>query len=89
MAPTLMFCGPTSFDPPPHPPPTPQVAELIHRAVVIAKDVQAKVPPNSSGKVTLKDFKEFLEVEVTRRTDVTVLRDEVEEFAQAFPMPGL
>ncbi|KXZ45731.1 hypothetical protein GPECTOR_51g717 [Gonium pectorale] len=62
-----------------------QVADFIHRAIVIAKDCQAKTP--APGK--LKEFKEYVEGPGAARSDISALRAEVEALAQSFPMPGL
>ncbi len=51
----------------------------------IAKDVSAKTP--APGK--LKEFKEYLEKEGSKRADVQALKQEVEALATSFPMPGL
>ncbi|PNH00632.1 Serine hydroxymethyltransferase, cytosolic [Tetrabaena socialis] len=61
------------------------VADFIHRAIVIAKDCQAKTP----APAKLKDFKEYLEGPAAARPDIAALRSEVEALAQSFPMPGL
>jgi glycine hydroxymethyltransferase len=62
-----------------------QVANFIDRAVKIAKDCQAKTP--APGK--LKEFKAYMESEGASRQDIAQLRQEVEELATSFPMPGL
>lgn len=62
-----------------------RVADLIHRAVVIAKDINSKLPAGSK----LKDFKEVVEKEGRGRADVLALRDEVHSWSEGFPMPGL
>lgn len=56
----------------------PKVADFLHRAVDIAKEIQTK-----SGRV-LKDFA----LAVPGNEDIKKLRDEVENFAVTFPMPG-
>lgn len=62
-----------------------QVGEFIHRAIVIAKDLQAKTP--APGK--LKDFKEYAEKEGAARADLQALKAEVAAMSNSFPMPGL
>jgi glycine hydroxymethyltransferase len=62
-----------------------RVAELIHRAVLIAKDCQSKLPAGSK----LKEYKEYVEKEGRAREDVKVLAEEVHAWASTFPMPGL
>jgi glycine hydroxymethyltransferase len=62
-----------------------RVAELIHRAVVIAKDCNSKLPAGTKGK----EFKEYVEKEGRNREDVHQLKEEVESWASTFPMPGL
>ncbi|RUS34731.1 serine hydroxymethyltransferase [Jimgerdemannia flammicorona] len=56
-----------------------KVAEFLHRTVQIALDVQEK----TSSKM-LKDFVIALE----GNQDIAQLRNEVEDFAKLFPMPG-
>jgi len=58
------------------------VADLIHKALLIAKDAQEKSGPK------LVDFKKVLEEDPTFKTKVAQLKDEVEKFAVQFPMPG-
>lgn len=62
-----------------------QVAVFIDRAVQIAKDIKANTP----GEAKLKDFVAFANAEGAGRADVQQLRKEVEEYASAFPMPGI
>ena len=62
-----------------------QVAIFIDRAVQIAKDIKANTP----GEAKLKDFVAFANAEGPGRADVQQLRMEVEEYAGAFPMPGV
>lgn len=62
-----------------------RVGDLIHRAVLIAKDCASKVPVGSK----LKEYKEYVEKEGRGREDVKKLREEVEAWANTFPMPGL
>ena len=61
-----------------------RVADFIHRAVIIAKDCQSKLPSGSK----LKEFKELVEGEGRNRPDVKALKEEVEAWASTFPMPG-
>jgi len=58
-----------------------QVVILIDKAVAIAAEVKAKTDK-------LKDFKENLVKDETTLAQMKALRDEVEEFASKFPMPG-
>lgn len=62
-----------------------RVADLIHKAVIIAKDCHSKLPAGSK----LKDFKEYVEKEGRKRDDVHQLAEEVHSWASTFPMPGL
>jgi glycine hydroxymethyltransferase len=62
-----------------------RVADLIHRAVQIAKDLKASTPVPAK----LKDFVAHATTVGPEREDVRRLRAEVEVFAQSFPMPGL
>ena len=62
-----------------------RVGDLIHRAVLIAKDCVSKVPAGSK----LKEYKEYVEKEGRGREDVKKLKEEVEAWANSFPMPGL
>jgi glycine hydroxymethyltransferase len=62
-----------------------RVAEFIDRAVQIAKDIKANTP----GEAKLKDFVAYANAEGPGREDVRALKDEVERFASAFPMPGV
>jgi glycine hydroxymethyltransferase len=55
-----------------------KVADFLHRGVQIGLDLQAK-----SGK-KLVDFTPHLE----GNAELALLRRDVEEFADAFPMPG-
>ena len=58
-----------------------QVAEFVHRAVEIAKDLKEKSGPK------LKDFREYLERE-GEGAEIGKLREEVEAFAKQFPTIG-
>jgi glycine hydroxymethyltransferase len=55
-----------------------RVADLLHKCVVLATDVQSK-----SGKA-LKAFK----AGVHAHEGIKSLKEEVETFARSFPMPG-
>ncbi|PRP77226.1 serine hydroxymethyltransferase [Planoprotostelium fungivorum] len=55
-----------------------QIAQLLHKGVEIAKDIQSKV-----GKM-MADF----EPAVRANKEVETLRHEVEAFAKQFPLPG-
>jgi len=61
------------------------VADFIHRAVALAKDLQAKTP----APAKMKEFKEHLAKEGGSRADLKALRAEVEAYATDFPMPGI
>mmetsp|Transcript_31043 Transcript_31043/g.56432 ORF Transcript_31043/g.56432 Transcript_31043/m.56432 type:complete len:484 (-) Transcript_31043:583-2034(-) len=61
-----------------------KIADFIHRAVKIAKEISDNPP--APGK--LKEFKDQLKKEAGR-ADLKELRSEVEALANAFPMPGL
>ncbi|KAK7790681.1 hypothetical protein R5R35_008202 [Gryllus longicercus] len=58
------------------------VVEFIDKAVNVAADVKSK-----SGK-KLKDFKEFLNTDSETKVKLTKLKQDVNEFAKKFPMPG-
>ena len=58
-----------------------QVAEFVHKAVEIAKDLKAKSGPK------LKDFRDYLEKEGEVEA-IKSLREEVEAFAKQFPTIG-
>lgn len=62
-----------------------KVAEFIHRGVEIAKACQASTP--APGK--MKEFKAYIEAQGEQRADVVQLRQDVQELASSFPMPGL
>lgn len=61
-----------------------KVADFIDRGVKIAIDIKKTTP--EPGK--LKDFIAYANSEGPQRDDVRALREEVESFAQSFPMPG-
>lgn len=61
-----------------------RVAEFIDRAVRIAKDIKDKTPEPAK----LKDFVAFANSQGSAREDVKALKEEVETYASAFPMPG-
>ncbi|XP_047006708.1 serine hydroxymethyltransferase, cytosolic [Ictalurus punctatus] len=62
-----------------------QVAELVHRGIQLAVEIQTNINP----KATLKEFKETLAQDEKYQKKITELRDEVEAFVGKFPMPGL
>jgi glycine hydroxymethyltransferase len=57
-----------------------KVVEFLDRALKIALDIQSKLP----SKAMLKDFI----AAIPSHADVPTLREEVEKFSKAFPMPG-
>lgn len=59
-----------------------KVVEFIHRGILLSKEVTAISGPK------LIDFKKVLETDPTMKAKVTSLRNEVETFAQQFPLPG-
>ncbi|XP_060753345.1 serine hydroxymethyltransferase, cytosolic-like isoform X1 [Tachysurus vachellii] len=61
------------------------VAELLHRGIQLAVDIQKNMNPNS----TFKEFKETLAQDKNYQRRVRVIQDAVEAFAGKFPMPGL
>jgi len=60
-----------------------KVADLVHRGIQIAVDLKARTP----GEGKLKDFKAF--VKSQSFPEIDALKADVNEFALAFPMPGL
>ncbi|XP_053468521.1 serine hydroxymethyltransferase, cytosolic-like isoform X1 [Ictalurus furcatus] len=62
-----------------------QVAELVHRGIQLAVEIQTNMNPKS----TLKEFKETLAQDEKYQKKITEIRDEVEAFVGKFPMPGL
>jgi glycine hydroxymethyltransferase len=61
-----------------------QVAEFLHRVIVLAKDIQQEVSTNGS-KGMLEDFKKVMK---TRPAELEAIRKDVNAFASKFPMPG-
>ena len=61
-----------------------QVAEFLHRVILLAKDIQQEVSTNGS-KGMLEDFKKVMK---TRTTQLEAIRKDVNAFATKFPMPG-
>ncbi|XP_060798237.1 serine hydroxymethyltransferase, cytosolic-like [Neoarius graeffei] len=61
------------------------VAELIHKGIQLAVEIQTNMNPQS----TFKEFKETLAQHEEYQKRVREIRDEVEAFAGTFPMPGL
>ncbi|KAK3091780.1 hypothetical protein FSP39_022568 [Pinctada imbricata] len=59
-----------------------QVAEFIHRGLVITKEAMQGCGP------TLKEFKAKLVEDEAIKSKIAALRTEVENFAVKFPMPG-
>ncbi|KAB5531015.1 hypothetical protein PHYPO_G00136010 [Pangasianodon hypophthalmus] len=62
-----------------------QVAELLHRGIQLAVEIQMNMNPKSS----FKEFKETLAQDKNYQNRVREIRDEVEAFAGKFPMPGM
>lgn len=60
-----------------------QVVEFIHRAIEITKELKDLAGP------TLKEFKEAVKTNQVVQPKLTALREEVENFARKFPLPGL
>lgn len=59
-----------------------QVVEFIHRALEITKELKDLSGP------TLKEFKAELKTNAVIQPKLTALREEVEQFARKFPLPG-
>lgn len=59
-----------------------KVVDFIHQGVLLTKEVKAVAGP------TLKEFKEKLASEPVFKERLAQLRNEVEQFAGQFPMPG-
>lgn len=62
-----------------------KVADLINRTMLIAKDIQAKLPAGAK----LKDLTDYLAGEGKSRADLKALKAEIEAWSSSFPMPGL
>eukprot|EP00798_Chlamydomonas_sp_ICE-L_P026045 gene26045-11743_t len=62
-----------------------KVADFLDRSVKIAKECAENTP----APAKLKDFKEYMAVEGRNRSDIALLKAEVEALASSFPMPGL
>ena len=62
----------------------PSFIGISSNALQIAKDCAAKTPQPAK----LKEFKEYMLAEGSKRGDVKALRSEVEALAERFPMPG-
>ena len=66
-----------------------QVAEFLHRGCQLAIKVQDEAMQDSSnGKVLLRDFENRLKEDATLSLELDELRNEVEDFASSFNMPG-
>ncbi|ELU03449.1 hypothetical protein CAPTEDRAFT_180856 [Capitella teleta] len=59
-----------------------KVVDFIHRAITLTLEIQANCGP------TVREFKAKLAEDADIQKKVKALRDEVETFAKAFPMPG-
>ena len=60
-----------------------QVAEFIHKGLEITKEAMQNCGP------LLKDFKAKLVEDANTKAKIAALKEEVENFAIKFPMPGL
>ena len=60
-----------------------QVAEFIHRGVILARDLKATTP----APAKMVEFKKHLASQLSRG-DLAQLGEEVVQFASKFPMPG-
>ena len=66
-----------------------RVAEFLHRGCQLAAKVQDEAMQDSSnGKVLLRDFEKKLREDPSFRSELGQLRNEVEDFASGFKMPG-
>ncbi|XP_060075574.1 serine hydroxymethyltransferase, mitochondrial-like [Ylistrum balloti] len=59
-----------------------KVVDLLDRGVQIAKEAQKNTK-------TIKDFKAFVDSDAGIQSQIAALRNEVEDFAKSFSMPGL
>ncbi|XP_077173340.1 serine hydroxymethyltransferase, cytosolic isoform X2 [Paroedura picta] len=62
-----------------------KVAHFIHKGIQLTLQVQGDMSP----KATLREFKEKLVSDEKYREPLKSLREEVEAFADSFPLPGL
>ncbi|XP_072273553.1 serine hydroxymethyltransferase, cytosolic [Pyxicephalus adspersus] len=62
-----------------------KVAQFIHQGILITLEIQNDMNP----KATLKEFKEQLAGDGKHREKINALKEEVEQFASVFPIPGL
>ncbi|XP_037664053.1 serine hydroxymethyltransferase, cytosolic isoform X1 [Choloepus didactylus] len=62
-----------------------KVAHFIHRGIELTLQIQKEI----GVKASLKEFKEKLTEDEKHRGAVRALREEVENFASVFPLPGL
>lgn len=62
-----------------------KVAQFIHRGIELTLEIQSHMAP----KATLKEFKEKLAGDEMIQSAVATLREEVENFASNFSLPGL
>ncbi|KAM8962270.1 serine hydroxymethyltransferase, cytosolic [Pelodytes ibericus] len=62
-----------------------KVAQFIHTGIELTLEIQSEQNP----KATLKEFKEKLASDGKHREKISALREEVEQFAGMFPIPGL
>ena len=66
-----------------------RVAEFLHRGCQLAVKVQDEAMQDSSnGKVLLRDFEKMLREDPSFSSELGQLRNEVEDFASGFKMPG-
>jgi len=59
-----------------------KVTEFIHKGITLTLEIQASCGP------TIKDFKAKLAEDAGFKEKIAALRNEVEEFASSFPLPG-
>ncbi|KAM4631613.1 serine hydroxymethyltransferase, cytosolic isoform 1-T3 [Discoglossus pictus] len=62
-----------------------KVAQFIHRGIELTLEIQNDMNP----KATLKEFKDRLASDDKYREKINSLKEEVEQFSGAFPIPGL
>ncbi|KAM9695521.1 serine hydroxymethyltransferase, cytosolic [Trichechus inunguis] len=62
-----------------------QVAHFIHRGIELTLQIQKDI----GAKATLKEFKEKLAGDEKHQNAIRALREDVENFASLFPLPGL
>ncbi|XP_029658185.1 serine hydroxymethyltransferase [Octopus sinensis] len=60
-----------------------QVVEFMHQGILLCKEIYSKSGPSFS------EFKAFLEKDADIQKKVANVREQVKQFAEKFPMPGL